>query len=93
MKYKLVISQIENKKVVDVNIKEGTEPLHVLHELAICYRECSPKTSENERVMACKYWVSTDQEVGHVQHFRFTCRGYAPGITYQYEYEFKGCNL
>ena len=83
----------EQKKVVDVRIVKMSEPLQVMRELAKCYRDASPKTCENSRVMACKAWVCLDQNGGHVQNFRFRCRGVAPGIDYLYEYTFTGVDL
>ena len=93
MYYKLVTTQVENKKVVDVNITMGLEPCQVLKQLAICYRDANKKTCENGRVKSCKAWATIGVDGLHVQKFRFICSGWAPGIEYQYEYEFSGCGL
>ena len=98
MKYTLTISQQEKgpnnrDEITNVNIITQTEPLAVCKDLARCYRDASPKTCENDRVLKAKAWITLGQEGAHLQKFRFICKGWAPGITYIYEWEFSGVEL
>ena len=88
---KLVIDKIEDKKILNVNINEFKEPLQIMRQLAICYRETS-KMRKNEKIKNCKAWETFDEHGGHVQKFRFEIV-YNIDNKYIYEYTFTGCGL
>lgn len=92
MYYKLIVSRLEGGRVVNVNINEGREPLQVLRQLAICYRECDKKNRKNEKIKKAQAWETYTPEGLTHQKFRIELE-YDENNIYIYEYEFQGCGL
>ncbi len=92
MFYKLVVSRLEGGRVVNVNINEGREPVQVLRQLAICFREANKITIKNANITSAAAWVAYTPAGFEAQKFSFSIK-YDNNNIYSYEYEFQGCGL
>lgn len=92
MQYKLLITKIENKKVLNVSISTMSEPFAVLRKLAECFREVNKATRKNDRITRARTWETFAPDGLKCQKFSFEIK-YDELNHYNYEFEFKGCGL
>ena len=92
MFYKLVVSRLEGGRAVNVNIFEMRDPVQVLRQLAICFREANKKTRKNSAIIKANAWETYAANGAPVNKFAFTLK-YDENNAYLYEYEFQGCGL
>lgn len=92
MKYKLIVSRLEEGKIKQVNISETTEPLAVCKMLATCYREANKKTRKNDKITKAAAWEAFTSEGIACPRFRFDLV-YDELNHYIYEYDFSGIEL
>lgn len=92
MFYKLIVDRLEGGRVVNVNIFEMREPVAVMRQLAICYRECDKKNRKNEKITKAQAWEAYTPEGFTHQKFRIELK-YDDLNHYIYQYEFGGCGL
>ena len=92
MQYKLIINKIENKKIKDVNISKMSEPLAVMRQLAICYRESNKSTRKNEKITKARVYETFTEDGLKAQRFYIEIK-YDDLNIYIYDYTFTGCGL
>ena len=92
MFYKLVVSRLEDGKIKNVNISEMREPVAVLRQLAICFRECDKKNRKNDKITRARMWEAYTPEGLTHQKFSIELK-YDDLNHYIYDYEFGGCGL
>lgn len=92
MFYKLVVSRLEAGRAVNVNIFEMRNPVQVLRQLAICFREANKKTRKNSAIIKAAAWETYAANGAPVNKFAITLK-YDENNTYLYEYEFQSCGL
>ena len=92
MQYKIIITKMNGKKAENVSIATMSEPVAVLRQLAICYRETDKKNRKNEKIKSARAWESFTPDGLKAQQFRIEII-YDSLNTYIYEYTFTGCGL
>ena len=92
MKYKLVVSRLENGEKKQVNISIVSEPLAVMRMLASCYRDVNKKTRKIDKITKAAAWEAFTSEGISCPRFRFDLI-YDELNHYIYEYDFSGFDL
>lgn len=92
MKYKLIVSRLENGKITEVSISEMSEPIAVLKMLATCYRDANKKTRKTDEITKAVAWEALSENGVLCPRFSFHVI-HDELNHYIYEYHFTGIEL